>query len=182
MSEDWTNYNLLWGVIHFTIQRYIHTYVYVYVYIYTICIYIYIYIYTYTYTYTYMTKNCGQHWQEKEPLEYLVCRGSSNQHPGDFLPWVMPVSDTLSAAYMPPAPPLLHPSLCAFSLFLILCNILSPPLSQDCFCPFLLSLSDSPGLCFFFFHVNKPPPSSCLQLAFFRPLLSLQPYPLPYLS
>lgn len=46
----------------------------------------------------------------------IVCSGSSNQHPGDSLPWVTPVSDTLSAAYMPPTPPLLHPSLCALSL------------------------------------------------------------------
>lgn len=58
----------------------------------------------------------------------IVCSGSSKQHPGDSLPWVTPVSDTLSAAYMPPTPPLLHPSLSAFSLF-PLCTVLPPLLS-----------------------------------------------------
>lgn len=47
----------------------------------------------------------------------IVCGGSSQQRLADSFPWVTPVSDTLSAAYMPPTPPLLHPSLCAFFLF-----------------------------------------------------------------
>ena len=79
----------------------------------------------------------------------IVCSGSSNRHPGDSLPWVTPVSDTLSAAYMPPTPPLLHPSLCASSLF-PLGTILPPLSSQDCFSLF----SDSPALCHFFFSLS----------------------------
>lgn len=68
----------------------------------------------------------------------IVCSGSSNQHPGDSLPWVTPVSDTLSAAYMPPTPPLLHSSLCSFSLFLH-CTIY--PLASSSLSGFFLSFS-----------------------------------------
>lgn len=65
------------------------------------------------------TKNMGSEaWcrSSVQRRSCIVCSGSSNQHPGDSLPWVTSVSDTLSAAYMPPTLPHFTP-LCALSLF-----------------------------------------------------------------
>lgn len=116
----------------------------------------------------------------------IVCSGSSNQHPGGSLPWVTAVSDTLSAAYMPPTPPLLHPSLCAFSLF-PLCTVLPPLLSQDCFSPFLLSPSLTLLPSVFFFssfpclHFFSASSSSSL-MSFYSNWLSFKNSPPPISS
>lgn len=107
---------------------------------------------------------------------YNVCSGSSNQHPGNSLPWVTPVSDTLSAAYMPPTP-LCFTHLCVLSLcpcYVLSCLLFSLRIVSLLFC----SLPGSPALNLFYSVLTLllPPPVFLFQLALFKTLLLL-PYP-----
>lgn len=78
----------------------------------------------------------------------IVCGGSSERHPGDWLPWVAPVSDTLSAADMPPTPRCFT-SLCVLAHCSHLCLPFPPLPSEGCLSP---SLPPSPSFFKPFLH------------------------------